>query len=41
MIVKIFLSNLHLSDRKERDDFQFHKEFDELVRKLSDQFKKV
>jgi UDP-2,3-diacylglucosamine pyrophosphatase LpxH len=39
--MKIFLSDLHLGDGKERDDFQFHREFDELVRKLSDQFKKI
>jgi UDP-2,3-diacylglucosamine pyrophosphatase LpxH len=39
--MKIFLSDLHLGDGKERDDFQFHKEFDELVRKLSDQFQKI
>jgi UDP-2,3-diacylglucosamine pyrophosphatase LpxH len=39
--MKIFLSDLHLGDGRERDDFQFHKEFDELVRKLSEQFKKV
>jgi UDP-2,3-diacylglucosamine pyrophosphatase LpxH len=39
--MKIFLSDLHLGDGKERDDFQFHKEFDELVRKLSGQFKKI
>jgi UDP-2,3-diacylglucosamine pyrophosphatase LpxH len=39
--MKIFLSDFHLGDGKERDDFQFHKEFDELVRKLSGQFKKV
>jgi UDP-2,3-diacylglucosamine pyrophosphatase LpxH len=39
--MKLFLSDLHLGDGKERDDFQFHQEFDELVRKLSGQFKKV
>lgn len=39
--MKLFLSDLHLGDGKERDDFQFQKEFDELVRKLSDQFKKI
>jgi UDP-2,3-diacylglucosamine pyrophosphatase LpxH len=39
--MKIFLSDLHLGDGKERDDFQFHKEFDELVRQLSNQFKKI
>ena len=39
--MKIFLSDLHLGDGKERDDFQFHREFDELVRKLSGQFKKI
>lgn len=36
--MKIFLSDLHLSDGKERDDFQYHKEFDELVRNLSGKF---
>jgi UDP-2,3-diacylglucosamine pyrophosphatase LpxH len=39
--MKIFLSDLHLGDGKERDDFQFHREFDELVRKLSGQFKNI
>jgi UDP-2,3-diacylglucosamine pyrophosphatase LpxH len=39
--MKTFLSDLHLGDGKERDDFQFHREFDELVRKLSGQFKKI
>jgi UDP-2,3-diacylglucosamine pyrophosphatase LpxH len=39
--MKLFLSDLHLSDGKERDDFQYHKEFDELVRKLSDEFKNI
>jgi UDP-2,3-diacylglucosamine pyrophosphatase LpxH len=39
--MKAFLSDLHLSDGKERDDFQFYQEFDELVRKLSGQFKKI
>ncbi len=39
--MKIFLSDLHLSDGKERDDFQFHREFSELVRKLSGEFKKI
>jgi UDP-2,3-diacylglucosamine pyrophosphatase LpxH len=39
--VKVFLSDLHLSDGKERDDFQFHEEFDDLVEGLSKEFKKV
>ena len=39
--MKVFLSDLHLSDGKERDDFQYHKEFDELVRDLSKEFKKI
>ena len=39
--MKLFLSDLHLGDGKERDDFQFHREFDELVRKLSGQFKRI
>jgi UDP-2,3-diacylglucosamine pyrophosphatase LpxH len=39
--MKVFLSDLHLGDGKERDDFQFHKEFDELVRSLSKEFKTV
>ncbi len=39
--MKIFLSDLHLGDGKERDDFQFHREFDELVRKFSGQFKNI
>jgi UDP-2,3-diacylglucosamine pyrophosphatase LpxH len=39
--MKIFLSDLHLGDGKERDDFQFHREFDDLVRKLSGEFKKI
>ncbi|MGQ9645195.1 MAG: metallophosphoesterase [Thermodesulfobacteriota bacterium] len=39
--MKVFLSDLHLGDGKERDDFQFHREFDELVRKLSGEFKKI
>jgi len=41
MGMKIFLSDLHLGDGKERDDFQFHREFDQLVRKLSAQFKTI
>ena len=39
--MKVFLSDLHLSDGKERDDFQYHKEFDELVTKLSEEYKEV
>jgi UDP-2,3-diacylglucosamine pyrophosphatase LpxH len=39
--MKVFLSDLHLGDGKERDDFHFQGEFDELVRKLSDQFEKI
>jgi UDP-2,3-diacylglucosamine pyrophosphatase LpxH len=39
--MKLFLSDLHLSDGKERDDFQYHKEFDELVRKFSEEFRNI
>ena len=39
--MKVFLSDLHLSDGKERDDFQYHKEFDELVKDLSADFKNI
>ncbi len=39
--MKLFLSDLHLSDGKERDDFQYQKEFDDLVRGLSEQFRTV
>ncbi len=39
--MKLFLSDLHLSDGKERDDFQYHKEFEDLVTKLSEEFGKV
>jgi UDP-2,3-diacylglucosamine pyrophosphatase LpxH len=39
--MKIFLSDLHLGDGKERDDFQFYQEFDDLVRELSGKFKRV
>jgi UDP-2,3-diacylglucosamine pyrophosphatase LpxH len=39
--MKVFLSDLHLSDGKERDDFQYHKEFDDLVRALSEQFTRI
>jgi UDP-2,3-diacylglucosamine pyrophosphatase LpxH len=39
--MKIFLSDLHLSDGKERDDFQYHSEFDELVRKLAEEFRDI
>lgn len=39
--MKIFLSDLHLGDGKERDDFQYHQQLDDLVRKLSGQFKKI
>ena len=39
--MKVFLSDLHLGDGKERDDFQFHREFKDLVRKLSREFKKI
>ena len=39
--MKLFLSDLHLGDGKERDDFQYHQEFDDLVRELSREFKKV
>jgi hypothetical protein len=39
--MKVFLSDLHLGDGKERDDFQFHREFEDLVRKLAREFKKI
>ena len=39
--MKIFFSDLHLSDGKERDDFQFHKEFDLVVKEWSEEIKKV
>jgi UDP-2,3-diacylglucosamine pyrophosphatase LpxH len=39
--MKAFFSDFHMRDRNERDDFQYHKEFDELVRKLSDEFKNI
>jgi UDP-2,3-diacylglucosamine pyrophosphatase LpxH len=39
--MKIFFSDLHLSDGKERDDFQFHREFDEVVKEWSEEIKKV
>jgi UDP-2,3-diacylglucosamine pyrophosphatase LpxH len=39
--MKIFFSDLHLSDGKERDDFQYHKEFDDLVNELSEQFRRI
>ena len=39
--MKVFFSDLHLGDGKERDDFQFHQEFDDLVRKLAREFKKI
>ena len=39
--MKVFLSDLHLGDGKERDDFQFHREFENLVRKLAREFKKI
>lgn len=39
--MKIFLSDLHLGDGKERDDFQYHREFDELVMSLSEEFPKI
>jgi UDP-2,3-diacylglucosamine pyrophosphatase LpxH len=39
--MKIFLSDLHLSDGKERDDFQYHQEFEEVVKKWSEEFKKI
>jgi UDP-2,3-diacylglucosamine pyrophosphatase LpxH len=39
--MKLFLSDLHLGDGKDRDDFQYHKELDDLVRNLSGRFKKV
>ncbi len=39
--MKLFFSDLHMSDGKERDDFQFHREFDGVVTKWSKEFKKV
>jgi UDP-2,3-diacylglucosamine pyrophosphatase LpxH len=39
--MKIFLSDLHFSDGKERDDFQYHKEFDELVKSSSEEFRTI
>ncbi len=39
--MKLFLSDFHLGDGKQRDDFQYHRDFDGLVRKLSGQFKKI
>lgn len=39
--MKVFLSDLHLGDGQERDDFQFHREFKNLVRKLAREFKKI
>lgn len=39
--MKLFLSDLHLGDGKERDDFQYHREFDELVVSLSETFPKI
>jgi len=39
--MKIFFSDLHLSDGKERDDFQYHKEFNEVVKKWTEEFKRV
>lgn len=39
--MKLFLSDLHLGDGKERDDFQFHREFDELVREVSEKSTRV
>jgi UDP-2,3-diacylglucosamine pyrophosphatase LpxH len=39
--MKVFLSDLHLGDGKERDDFQFHQEFEDLVRRLVREFKRI
>ena len=39
--MKVFLSDLHLGDGKERHDFQFHREFEDLVRKLAREFEKI
>jgi UDP-2,3-diacylglucosamine pyrophosphatase LpxH len=39
--MKIFLSDLHLGDGKERDDFQYLQQFEDLVKKLSEEFAKV
>ncbi len=38
--MKVFLSDLHLGDGKERDDFQFYREFEDLVRKLVERIQK-
>ncbi len=39
--MKIFLSDLHLGDGKERDDFQYQQQFDALLRKLSEEFENI
>ncbi len=39
--MKLFLSDLHLGDGKERDDFQYHEEFDTLVEDLCERFEEV
>jgi len=39
--MKLFLSDLHLGDGKERDDFQYHQQFDELVREVSEKSTRV
>ena len=39
--MKLFLSDLHLGDGKERDDFQYHQQFDDLLRRLSEKCEKI
>ena len=39
--MKLFLSDLHLGDGKERDDFQYHQQFDDLLRRLSEECEKI
>ncbi len=39
--MKIFFSDLHLGDGKDRDDFQYHQEFDETVNKWTKEHKTV
>lgn len=39
--MKLFLSDLHLGDGKERDDFQYHQQFDDLLRRLPEECEKI
>ncbi|NWG03560.1 MAG: metallophosphoesterase [Syntrophaceae bacterium] len=39
--MKAFFSDLHLSDGKDRDDFQYQTEFDKLLNELSAEYRKV